>query len=136
MKFITKEEGIQLPKRSTKHSAGYDFFAPENITIHPGESATFDTKVACELDDDKVLMLYVRSSYGIKYGVTLANNTGIIDSDYFPNNIMCKLVNNGDKDLVISKGDKFMQGVIIKYYTTEDDNADGIRDGGIGSTGK
>ena len=83
-------------------------------------------------------MLYPRSSLGMK-GIALANTTGIIDADYYNNkknegNIGFSLVNNSDKQVIIQQGEKFMQGVITKYYITEDDTAKKVREGGFGST--
>lgn len=129
----------RLPVRSTKCSAGYDFFAPTVIIIEPHETTSLMfTDIKVQLDKDKVLMLFPRSSMGMK-GISLANTTGIIDSDYYNNksnegNIGFSLVNNSDKQIVIQKGEKFMQGVIVKYYITDDDNTKGKREGGFGST--
>lgn len=129
----------KLPERSTKYSAGYDFFAPTVIIIEPHEQThLMFTDVKVQLDRDKVLMLYPRSSLGMK-GVGLANTTGIIDADYYNNaknegNIGFSLVNNSDRQVVIQQGEKFMQGVIIRYFKVDNDNAKHTRDGGFGST--
>lgn len=125
-----------LPKRSTSGSAGYDFISPGRYVVPAHGECLIESNVSIELDKDKVLFLYVRSSYGFKYGITLSNGTGIIDSDFYPNTMKCKLRNDSDKDFVIEKGDKYMQGVIVKYYVTDDDNTTEVRTGGIGSTGK
>ena len=135
IKFHAENEEL-LPIRSTKGSAGYDFMSPADIIVPAHGECLIESGVSIELDTDKVLLLFVRSSYGFKYGVTLSNGTGVIDSDFYPMTMKCKLRNDSDNDLVIKKGDKYMQGVIVKYYTTDDDNATGIRNGGIGSTGK
>ena len=129
----------KLPERSTKHSAGYDFFAPTVIIIEPHEQTKLMfTDIKVRLDKDKVLMLYPRSSLGMK-GIALANTVGIIDADYYNNtknegNIGFSLVNNSDKQVIIQQGEKFMQGVITRFYTTDDDDAKRTREGGFGST--
>ena len=129
----------KLPERSTKHSAGYDFFAPTVIIIEPHEQTKLMfTDIKVKLDKDKVLMLYPRSSLGMK-GIALANTVGIIDADYYNNtknegNIGFSLVNNSDKQVIIQQGEKFMQGVITRFYTTDDDDAKRTREGGFGST--
>lgn len=103
IKFHAVSEEL-IPKRATKGSAGYDFFAPEDIVIPPhGLSSIVDSGVSIELPERKVLMLYVRSSLGIKYKTTLINNVGIIDQDYYPNTIKCRLRNDGDTELTILK---------------------------------
>lgn len=126
-----------IPKRSTKYSAGYDFIADDTYIVPAHGSALLDSKVSIELDKDKVLMCYVRSSYGFKYGITLANGTGIIDSDFYPNTIKCKLKNDSDTDFVIQKGDHYMQGIIMRYFVVDDEeDIDATRNSGIGSTGR
>ena len=131
---------IKLPTRADKCSAGYDFYSPVNITIMPNESKLFFTDVKVCMNEDEVLKLYVRSSMG-KIPVVIANGTGIIDSSYFSNpdndgNIGFRLLNLGNKPYVINIGDRIGQGVFTKYLITDDDNANGERLGGFGSTGK
>lgn len=131
------QNGALEPRRATRGSAGYDFIAPFDILIRPHSSVTFDTGVRVSLDDDKVMLLFVRSSLGINKGITLANGTGVIDSDY-RDTIKCKLVNNSVDVVSISKGDRYMQGVIVKYFLLHgglDDTDLEKRAGGIGSTG-
>lgn len=138
-----KEEDIILPKRSTAYSAGYDFFAPEEIVLPANmkKPIIVNSYVKAKLDEDKYLAVHIRSSYGIKHQIRLANITGIIDSDYYNNesnegHIMFALVNEGDNDVVIPKGEHFAQGIITKYFITENDNTLDSRTGGIGSTTK
>ena len=135
-KFHAISEELQ-PKRATKYSAGYDFFAPCDFTIPAhGQSICIDSGVSVELDDNKVLLCDVRSSYGFKHLIHLANTIGVVDKDYFPNTIRCILVNDSDEDFIVKKGDRYMQGIIVEYFLVDDDSQDTIRDGGIGSTGK
>lgn len=131
---------IKLPVRSDPRSAGYDFYSPVDIVIPPNESRLFFTDVKAYMDDDEVLMLYVRSSMGKKH-VVIANGTGIIDASYYNNpdndgNIGFRLLNLGKEDYVIRRGDRIGQGVFMKYLITDDDNATGDRTGGFGSSGK
>jgi dUTP pyrophosphatase len=88
---------------------------------------------------DEHLELHIRSSYGMKYGLRLANGVGIIDADYYNNpdnegEILVKLINDGERDVFIMKGDRFCQGIFTKHYLTDNDNATGERVGGVGST--
>ena len=130
---------IKLPKRATSFSAGYDFFAPIDISLEPGDSVKIPTGIRVELDNDKFLACVPRSGLGFKFRLMLNNTIGIIDSDYFgadnEGHIQCKLFNGGDKVVTIRKGDAYMQGIILPYFTIEDDNAEGERHGGFGSTG-
>lgn len=131
-----------LPKRSTKHSAGYDFFSLYDFILKPGEIKKIPTGVKICMNEDEMLMLVVRSSMGFKYNVRMCNQIGIFESDYYnnPNNeghAWLKLQNEGDKDYVVKKGDAICQGIFTKFLTV--DNEEKIineRKGGLGSTNK
>ena len=131
---------IKLPKRATTGSAGYDFFAPFSFELAPGETIKFATGIRVILDVDKFLGIYPRSGLGFKYRVQLDNTVGIIDSDYSQSDneghIFIKLTNDSKsgKAVYIQKGEAVAQGIIQQYFLTENDNADGIRNGGMGST--
>lgn len=135
------ENDIIYPKRSTNGSAGYDIFSTETFTLKPGESKIVKTGLNVLLGWNMVLMIYPRSGLGFKYKVQLANTVGVIDSDYILSDnyghIMIKLVNDGDKDLTIMKGDAFAQAVCTDYFISDDDETveKAIRNGGFGSTG-
>lgn len=133
-------EQMKLPCRATKGSAGYDFFAPYEFTLHPGETVKIPTGIRVEMGPDWVLKLYPRSGLGFKYRLQLNNTVGIIDSDYFysdnEGHIFAKLTNDSreGKSLTIPAGDGFMQGIFLEYGITVDDEAQGMRNGGFGST--
>ena len=133
-------EGIKLPKRATRGSAGYDFFAPVDITLAPGETAKIPTGIRVEMEQDWVLKCYPRSGLGFKFRLQLNNTVGIIDSDYFysdnEGHIFSKITNdsNEDKTVSIAAGTGFMQGIFVEYGITVDDEATGVRNGGFGST--
>lgn len=133
-------ENIELPKRGTSGSAGYDFKSPLNVEIQPGESFTFVTGIRCWMSQEYFLMIVPRSSLGFKYKLTLDNTVGIIDSDYYDSDneghIMIKVTNNSDKVLFVNKGDKIAQGIFLPYIKTDDDDVTEKRNGGIGSTGR
>ena len=127
---------VDLPTRSTPGSAGYDFYAPNRIVLKPGKAVKFDTGICAEIENGWVLMLYPRSSLGMK-GVRIANTTGIVDSDFYPNSIGCKLVNDSDEEIIIEKGERYMQGIFLPFGITKNDKPlKTKRNGGFGSTGK
>ena len=130
---------IELPKRSTKFSAGYDFVSPYSFSLKPGEAIKIPTGIRCGMNDDWVLLLFPRSSLGFKYQMMCCNTIPVVDADYYfsdnEGHIFVKLVNRGDKVIDIKKGDKFIQGIFVQYGITEDDNATDTRNGGLGSTG-
>ena len=76
-------ESIQLPRRATRGSAGYDFFSPVEFSLKPGETIKIPTGIRVEMEEDWVLQCYPRSGLGFKYRLQLNNTVGIIDSDYF-----------------------------------------------------
>ena len=133
-------DGIRLPARATKGSAGYDFFAPAAFTLKPGETVKIPTGIRAEMEEEWVLKCYPRSGLGFKYRLQLNNTLGIIDSDYFysdnEGHIFAKITNdtNEGKTVEIPAGTGFMQGIFVEYGITVDDQAEGIRNGGFGST--
>lgn len=135
-------DSIKLPKRATKGSAGYDFYAPMDIELKPGETIKIPTGIRVEILEDWVLKLYPRSGLGFKYRLQLNNTVGIIDSDYFysdnEGHIFSKITNdtNEGRNVTVKAGDGFMQGIFIQYGITEDDDVTDIRNGGFGSTTK
>ncbi len=139
-------DNIKLPKRSTVGSAGYDFYLPFSIKKLPIGSKNKNEKnyiliptgIRCKLDSDKVLMMFPRSGLGTKYGFVPCNLTGIIDSDYYysenEGHILMKMKSNKKSIFNLNSGDAFCQGIIMNYFTTEDDDTISIRNGGFGST--
>ena len=124
----------ELPRRATKYSAGYDFYAAVSEEIKPGEKYVIPTNTAVEMDEDDVLLIFPRSSYSIKFGLELVNSVGVIDADYKDQIFICYR-NTGDEPFFIKRGDRIAQGVFVKFLKTDDDKADGERHGGVGSTG-
>ena len=135
-------DDILLPKRATKGSAGYDFFAPFDIVLKPGETIKVPTGIRVSMEENYVLKLYPRSGLGFKYRLQLNNTVGIIDSDYYysdnEGHIFAKITNdsNEGKTLEIKKGQGFMQGIFVEYGITVDDDTAEVRNGGFGSTTK
>lgn len=135
------DNGI-IPTRNDKGSAGYDFYTPTQLVIEPKQMVKFQTNIKASMEQDEVLMLYVRSSIGIKKNLMLPNGTGVIDSTYYNNpdnegNIIGALFNYGNETQIIEAGDRVMQGVFIKYLTIDNDKPlSNTRMGGIGSSGK
>ncbi|MCR5185656.1 MAG: dUTP diphosphatase [Clostridia bacterium] len=136
---------IKLPVRKTKYSAGYDIEAAEDVVIPSFKKGMKPTLVKTGLkvymEDDETLLLYNRSSNPGKKGLIVANSVGVIDKDYYGNpdndgHIMFAFFNVKDEDIQIKKGETIGQAMFQKYYITDDDNAEGEREGGFGSTNK
>lgn len=133
-------ESIQMPRRATKGSAGYDFRAPVSFELAPGAEIRIPTGIRAKMDPGYVLMLFPRSSLGFRYRLQLNNTVGIIDSDYYSarneGHIWCKLTNDTHegKTVSLSAGDGMVQGIFLPFGITLDDEAEGERVGGFGST--
>lgn len=131
-----------LPQRSTKYSAGYDFISLNTFTLEPNEIKLIPTGIKADMNENEVLMIYVRSSLGFKFNIRMCNQTGIIDKDYYNNpdnegHIFIKLQNEGTKPKEFKQGEKIVQGIFLNYLTV--DNEEKIqkeRIGGVGSTNK
>lgn len=139
--YDTKNPGFELPKRSTRYSAGYDFVVPEDTICKSHQITMVKSGVKAYFPDDETLLLFNRSSNPKKKGLIVLNGVGVVDADYVDNNdnegeIAGLFYNMLDEDVVLKAGEKMMQGVFVKYGITDNDNAEGQRNGGFGSTGK
>ncbi len=133
-------EKIQLPRRATTGSAGYDIYTPITYTLNPGESARIPTGIRVKIEDGWFLSVFPRSGLGFKFRLQLDNTVGIIDSDYFlaenEGHIFVKVTNDSKegKIVILEAGKAFCQGIFLEYGITVDDETEGIRIGGFGST--
>ena len=133
-------EHIQLPRRATSGSAGYDFFAPVGFELPAGGSIKIPTGVRAIMEDGWVLTLYPRSGLGFKFRFQLDNTVGVIDSDYAHSDneghIFMRMTNDSreGKVLRVPAGTAFAQGVFLPFGITVDDDVKAVRNGGLGST--
>lgn len=146
------DEGLEVPKRATSASAGYDFSSAEEIIIpsiwslreknQMNSSILVPTGIKAYMPSTEFLMLVNRSSNPLKNNLALPNGVGVIDSDYYNNannegEIFVQLINYGLEDYVVKKGERIAQGIFSRYYTVDQEETIGIkRSGGFGSTGK
>lgn len=137
---ISYYDNIKMPERKTKASAGYDISICKGEVIKSGETKVFATGIKAKMENDEFLAIFIRSSLGIKKGLILANNVGIIDSDYYNNldnegHIMIALTNISKADVELSDGERVAQGIFLKYEVVSDEKEIKARRlGGIGST--
>lgn len=131
---------IELPKRATTGSAGYDFHAPYAFSLKPGESIKIPTGIRVKMDEGWVMLAVPRSSAGIKKGIQLLNTVCVGDSDYYNANneghYFMAIRNASDKTVTFEAGERFVQAVFVPFGITVDDEAEAKRTGGIGSSGK
>ncbi len=137
-----EDKGVIIPQRKTAKSAGYDIIAltDEDVYLIPGQTVNLATGLKACMEDDEVMLLFIRSSLGINKGITLSNSCGVIDADYYGNpdndgHFILNVINTSNEVQCIPARSRVAQAVFVKYLAVDDDKATGERVGGIGSTG-
>ena len=130
------------PVYANETDACMDLKSTQDVVIKPSEVCIIDSGVQIAVPEDYVLLMYVRSSTGIKKHLMLANGTGVVDTG-FRESIKMALYNFGKEEQEIKIGDRICQFLILPRPKLElnqvEDNEEfrnGDRGGGIGSTGK
>lgn len=135
-------ESLELPKRGTPNSAGYDLRCPFDVSLanSPDGSCkalripTFVKFVGAP--QGVALLAFNRSSVSLNDGIGLDNAAAVIDGD-FERCICVQFSGDASKRKEFKKGDKIAQCVIVNYLTAENDETqNGKRNGGVGSTGR
>ena len=133
---------LKLPKRATKHSAGYDVFSPISFTLKPNEDIKIPTGFKVYMLEDEWIGFLPRSGHGFKYYIRLANTEGVGDSDYYNNvdnegHYYIKIRNEGTENFSVKTGEAIAQAIFHKYLLVDGDDFTGDeRVGGFGSTNK
>ncbi len=137
---LANGQGLELPSYATAGAAGMDLRAAEATTIKSTARYLMPTGIAIALPPNTEAQVRPRSGLAVKHGVTVLNAPGTIDEDY-RGEIKVPLINHGQEDFVIQRGDRIAQMVIanvIKPKLVEvsslDETARGA--GGFGSSGK
>ncbi len=137
-------EGLPLPTYETAQAAGMDLRAavPDDapLTLRPGSRYPVPTGLAFALPPGFEGQVRPRSGLAFKHGVTCLNTPGTIDADY-RGEVKVILVNHGEEDFVIRRGERIAQLVIapvVQAVWAEVDNLDETARGagGFGSTGR
>jgi dUTP pyrophosphatase len=131
---------LTLPSYATEGAAGMDLRSAESLTIKPNARALVTTGIAIALPLGFEAQVRPRSGLAVKHGVTVLNSPGTIDCDY-RGEIKVPLINHGEEDFVITRGDRIAQMVIapapqvmLEEVSMLDETPRGI--GGFGSSGK
>ena len=131
---------IILPKRATIGSAGYDIRVPFECTVRKGDVVKIPTGIRCKMNSNYVMLIFPRSSLGIKRGLKIANTIPVIDSDYYyadnEGHIFICIQNDKKEPLFLNKGEAIVQAVFLPYGISEEETVVKQRSGGIGSTGE
>nr|MDK2851596.1 dUTP pyrophosphatase [Candidatus Cloacimonadota bacterium] len=140
--FRVLSQRAQKPKRMSAGAAGYDLFAAleEKLILRPGQRETVSTGIAISLSKGYEAQIRPRSGLAIKYGLTVLNSPGTIDSDY-RGEIKVILINLGQEDVAIYNGMRIAQMVFSKIEEAEFLKTDVLEDterneGGFGHSGE
>jgi dUTP pyrophosphatase len=138
---IYKDKDIELPKRATANSAGYDIAAAEDFIVPARKIGLIPTGLKVFMQPNEVLLIALRSSVSIKHSVMIAQNVAVIDADYYNNpdnegHFFIPILNYSDFPFEVKKGDRLAQGIFTTYCVTDSDHCEwGMpRQGGFGST--
>ncbi len=142
LKFKKLDEKAIIPARATKSSAGLDICAclDESVVLLPDEIKMIPTGLSAEIDcDDVALLIYPRSGLSSKYGISLANCVGVVDSDY-RGAWFIPLINHGRQPFTVEHGMRIAQLVPTRVLFPEIEISEKLSetsrgDGGFGSTG-
>lgn len=128
-------EGINLPRRATALSAGYDLESAADTVLKQGKIELVPTGLKAFMHDDEFLAIYIRSSLALKHGIILVNGVGVIDADY-DGELLLPLMRLIEGEFRIERGMRIAQGVFQKYLTVDGDRIGkgALRVGGFGST--
>ena len=134
---IMLDEKAYMPVRAHEWDAGLDLKSPGRVVIRPDSSAVIDTGVHVQIPQGYVGMLKSKSGLNVKYDLT---NEGVIDCGY-TGSIIVKLYNHGKSIMIIEKGDKISQLVILPIEIPRLEVVDWLEetergDRGFGSTGR
>lgn len=140
IKRLPNNEDLPLPAYETGGAAGMDLRAAENLTLKPGARHLVPTGLSIAIPQGFEAQVRPRSGLAVKHGITVLNSPGTIDCDY-RGEVKVPLINHGQDDFVIARGDRIAQMVIapvtqITWLEVDrlDDTARGT--GGFGSSGQ
>lgn len=134
-------EGLPLPAYKSDSAAGMDLHAAveERLTVAPGQRVLVPTGIRIALPPGTEAQVRPRSGLAAKHGIGLVNAPGTVDADY-RGEIRVLLINHGDSDFAIERGDRIAQLVVAPVLRAEWRERDSLDDtgrggGGFGHTG-
>ncbi len=136
-----KSQDLSLPGYETEYAAGMDVCADvfSSVCLQPGKRALLGTGLSVAIPHGNEIQVRPRSGLAVKHGVTIINSPGTIDSDY-RGEIKIGLINLGEKDFIINRGDRIAQLVLAPVIRAKIELIDKLDstsrgDGGFGHTG-
>lgn len=139
IRFKRLDPQATLPEYATPGAAGMDVRASVDVGLGSGTWAAVGTGLSVEIPPGFEIQVRPRSGLAAKFGVTVLNAPGTIDSDY-RGEIKVILINLGPSPFVINKGDRIAQLVVARVPSVAIEDVDQLSDttrgtGGLGSTG-
>lgn len=139
VKRLPHGEGLPLPAYATSGAAGMDVVSAEDVTLAPGARYPVATGLALAIPQGYEIQVRPRSGLALKHGITVPNTPGTIDSDY-RGELKVILINHGDADFAIARGDRVAQLVLAPVVQAAWDEVEELDAtergaGGFGSTG-
>lgn len=142
IRFKKLDPKAVIPSRATAGSAGMDICAclDKSVTLAPGEIRMIPTGLMAEPDEtDVALLIYPRSGLSSKFGVSLVNCVGVVDSDY-RGEWSIPLINHGDKPFTVEHGMRIAQLIPTRIIVPEVEVCGELSEtdrgaGGFGSSG-
>lgn len=139
IKRLPHGHGLPLPAYATPGAAGMDLVAAEELILRPGSRAAVATGFSVAIPPGYEIQVRPRSGLALKYGITVPNTPGTIDSDY-RGEVKVILINHSDDNFPIQRGDRIAQLVLAPVTLARWDEVDELDatmrgEGGFGSTG-
>ncbi|ANU08833.1 dUTP diphosphatase [Paraurantiacibacter namhicola] len=138
IKRLEHGRGLALPAYATDGAAGMDVVSAEDVTLAAGARHAVATGLSVAIPEGYEIQVRPRSGLAFKHGISVPNSPGTIDSDY-RGELKVLLINHGDADFAIARGDRIAQLVLAPVTVATwdevkelDDTARGA--GGFGST--
>ena len=130
------------PTRAHAGDAGYDLVAAESAVLEPGGRAVVGTGIAVAIPDGYAGLVLPRSGLATRYGVSLVNAPGLVDSGY-RGELKVPLINHDREEAFkVEVGTRIAQLVLVRtaraeFFAVEhlEESADGRGEGGFGSSG-
>ena len=139
VKRLPHFEGLELPAYATDGAAGMDVLSAEDVTLAPGGRHAVATGLAVAIPHGFEIQVRPRSGLALKFGITVPNTPGTIDSDY-RGELKVILINHGSDAFEIRRGDRIAQLVLApvtraSWLKVEELDQTMRGEGGFGSTG-
>lgn len=140
VKRLPHGQGLALPAYATDGAAGMDVLAAEDVTLTPGMRHAVATGLSMAIPAGYEIQVRPRSGLAYKYGVTVPNTPGTIDSDY-RGELKILMINLGSDNFDVKRGERVAQLILAPVVQAAWQEVDELDDtargaGGFGSTGR